>query len=336
MDDARRTITIKLSPYIIGRTMADPTYIACPRCGEPYAMTPMQKRLFHGRTLACQRCAKPFTVTEQTPEPVPARSVQPWRMAGEAETPAAAAAATANGGAATGAADAAADGVEAAVTEHPVARALPDPARTRRTGDGLTAKQMAVLIAIVLVVVSVGLYFVFAPTIGRAREAGRRATCAGNLQQIGMALQIYANGSGGSFPDTLDALVLDGTIVPDMLVCPSSGHTVAPGKTQVEQVANLASGRHQSYVYLGKGLTLTSGRQVLAYEPPAHHGGGGLNVLFSDGTVQFLPTATAQTAIPQLAATTQPAGAVAVPAQAPQTQPAGAGGTQGVATPAWR
>jgi hypothetical protein len=204
---------------------------------------------------------------------------------------------------------------------------LPDPARNKRSGDGLTAKQMALLIAAVMVVVSVGLYFVFAPTIGRAREAGRRATCAGNLQQIGMALQIYANGSGGTFPDTLDALVLDGTIVADMLVCPSAaGHTVAPGKTSAERVANLAKGAHQSYVYLGKGVTLTSGRQVLAYEPPAHHGGGGLNVLFSDGTVQFLPTATAQTAIPQLAAATQPGGAVGTQVPAAQTQPAGAVG----------
>ena len=51
--------------------MSDPTYIACPRCGERCAMTVMQKRLFHGRTLTCQRCAKPFTITEETPEPVP-------------------------------------------------------------------------------------------------------------------------------------------------------------------------------------------------------------------------------------------------------------------------
>ena len=141
-----------------------------------------------------------------------------------------------------------------------------------------------------------------------------------------MALQIYANGSGGTFPDTLDALLLDNTLVPDMLVCPSSGHTVAPGKTPAEQVANLAKGRYQSYVYVGKGVTLTSGRQVLAYEPPAHHGGQGLNVLFSDGTVQFLPTATAQTAIPQLAATQPSVAAAGVPAPAAQTQPAGAVG----------
>src|SRR5687768_15411831 len=63
--------------------MADPTYIACPRCGEPYAMTVMQKRLYHGRTLTCQRCAKPFEVTEDTPDPVPAPSVRPWASAAQ-------------------------------------------------------------------------------------------------------------------------------------------------------------------------------------------------------------------------------------------------------------
>ena len=268
--------------------MSDPTYIACPRCGEPYAMSPAQKRLFHGRTLACQRCAKPFTVTEETPEPVPAGLVRPWHQAAfpvsaPSDTP------TANGAApATG----------------------PRPAGSApRPNQGMTAGRMALLVFGLLAVVSTVLWFALAPSVHRAREVGRRASCASNLQQIGMALLTYANTAKGQFPDSLGVLVRDGTVTPGMLVCPSSRDTPAPGATAAEQYANLSKVGHQSYVYIGRGLTVTSPRQPLAYEPMSHHAGDGINVLYTDGTVQFLPPAAAQTAIPQLAPpakTTQP------------------------------
>ena len=284
--------------------MSDATYIACPRCGEPYAMTPMQKRLYHGRTLACQRCAKPFTVTEQTPDPVPAPAVQPW-----VETLSPAIEQTARPTAAT-AADPDDDNGEA------------KPAR-RRPGDGMTPGRMALLVLAVLAVLVLGAYVAFRPAISRAREASRRATCASNLQQIGMALQIYASQSGGRFPDSLDAVVLDGSVSAYMLVCPSSGDAVAPGTTPAEQVANLAKGGHQSYVYVGRGLTVTGARQPLAYEPTRHHRGVGVNVLYTDGTVQFLPAGVATTLFPQLGRpTTTPA--PAVPTTAPLA-PGGAG-----------
>lgn len=280
--------------------MADATYIACPRCGEPYAMTPMQKRLYHGRTLACQRCAKPFTVTEQTPEPVPAPTARAWveregQPSGLAASP-------------------------------PAPSALPGP--TPKPARGMTPGRMALMIAGVLVVVSLVMYVAFAPSVHRARETGRRATCASNLQQLGMALQVHANGAGGRFPDSLDALVLGGTVTADLLVCPSSGDTEAPGATFPEQAASLAKGGHQSYVYLGRGLTLTAARQPLAYEALPHHDGAGVHVLYSDGSVQFLPKTAAAVAVPQLAApATQPATPPATqPATPPVTQAAAGAG----------
>src|SRR6185295_6594467 len=105
--------------------------------------------------------------------------------------------------------------------------------------------------------VSVGLYFVIAPTVHRSREAGRRASCAGNLTQIYLAITLYANQNAGRFPDTLDALVLDGSVPSELLVCPSSKDTPAAGTTPQQQASNLTDGKgnHISYVYLGKGLT---------------------------------------------------------------------------------
>ena len=280
--------------------MSDATYIACPRCGEPYAMSLMQKRLFHGRTLACQRCAKPFTVTEETPDPVPAPAMRRWQQFDEGGT--------ASLGTSTSVADAPAPGS----SNVPGDAAPTSPGQPRRRagaapGRGMTAGRMALLIAVIMAALSLGLYFAMAPSVHRAREAGRRAACAGNLQQIAFALQMYTTANGGTFPDSLEPLVLDGSVPAAMLVCPSSADTVAPGISFAEQVANLAKGKHQSYVYVGKGLTtLAGGRQLVAYERPEHHDGQGVTALYSDFTVQFLPNSVAATAIPQLSAPTAP------------------------------
>jgi prepilin-type processing-associated H-X9-DG protein len=267
--------------------MPDPTYIACPRCGEPYAMTSMQKRLYHGRTLTCQRCAKPFTITEETPEPVPAPEVRPWGVSSARAT-----------------------------GEVPPAEATaPAPVKPSADDDrggGLTAGRMAVVIGAVAVVIGLLLYLAVSPSIHRSREIARRATCASNLTQLGVALQFYANSNRGRFPDSLAVLVADGSLPAELLVCPSSKHTPAPGDTAAKQVANLAAGQHQSYVYVGKGVTAGRGRQVIVYEPLEHHDGAGANILYTDGSTAFLAKADALAALPQLASgnplpTSQPA-----------------------------
>jgi hypothetical protein len=248
--------------------MPDPTYIGCPRCGEPVAMSAMQKRLYIGRTLTCQRCAKPFAITEETPDPVPAPAVPVSSILPEP------------------------------LAVEPVAQ--PQPRLQRKPGEGITAGRMALLIAIVGTVVTYLLYLAIAPSVHRSREAVRRVTCSSNLTQIGAALQVYANSNGGRFPDGLDSLVQGGLLPPELLVCPSSTNTAASGQTPAEQAANLVKGNHLSYVYLGKGLTFAAAKQVLAYESLAHHDNEGINVLYTDGTVQFLPRAAALVAVPQL------------------------------------
>jgi hypothetical protein len=283
--------------------MPDATYIACPRCGEPYAMTAMQKRLFHGRTLTCQRCAKPFEVTEETPDPVPAPPARAWGAPDEAASFRAPAAQAAPAPAA------------AAPTSRPDASGqLP----ARPESEGVTAGKMALLIATVAAALGVIVYLGVAPSVHRSREAARRATCASNLVQIGLALQLYANSNGGTYPDSLDALVANGTVPPEMLICPSTAHTPAPGKTPAEQAGKAAGGPpHLSYVYLGKNVTFATARQVLVYEPLEHHGGEGINVLYSDGTTQFLARPAALTALPQLDPNATPAPAATAPVLSP-------------------
>jgi hypothetical protein len=175
---------------------------------------------------------------------------------------------------------------------------------------------MALLIGIVVVVVGFLLYFAIAPSVRRAQEASRRASCTSNLIQMGYALSRYASNNGGAFPDSLGLLVSDGSLPPELLICPSAdGDTPAPGNTAAEQAANLtkAGGSHLSYAYLGKGASFTGPRRVVVYEPLSHHTEG-VNALFSDGTVQFLPRPNALTAIPQLAS-----GGATSPTTAPTT-----------------
>jgi hypothetical protein len=120
---------------------------------------------------------------------------------------------------------------------------------------------------------------------------------------------MYANENHGQCPPRLEDLILTQYIGPNVFICPSSNDTKAPGATLQAQAQNLSAGHHLSYIYLGAGHSLTpSPTAVLAYEPLAHHayagrtGTTGINVLYFDGRVTFLPAPQA----PQLIQTLNP------------------------------
>lgn len=78
----------------------------------------------------------------------------------------------------------------------------------RSSSVGFTLIELLVVIAIIGVLAGILL-----PALARARESARRASCQGNLKQVGLILKMYAGEAGGTYPH-IKIFDCAGTIVP--------------------------------------------------------------------------------------------------------------------------
>ncbi|HEY8667008.1 MAG TPA: H-X9-DG-CTERM domain-containing protein [Tepidisphaeraceae bacterium] len=179
------------------------------------------------------------------------------------------------------------------------------PERNNREARLVTI--LTIVSAVALCVIAVKLLISFVgPSISGTRETAQRINCAANLRQIGQAMRLYANDHEGQYPDALEGL-LEEEIGTALFTCPDTTDTPAAGPTTRAIGASLATPGHVSYVYLGKGLTdKCPPATVLLYEPLANHNHAGSNVLFGDGHVNFIPAATMQKILAELAAGQNP------------------------------
>jgi prepilin-type processing-associated H-X9-DG protein len=142
--------------------------------------------------------------------------------------------------------------------------------------------------AVIVIGLPLLLLGILAPSLCRSSETANRVKCASNERQIGQALALFAAASNGRLPDTLEQALIAQDITPELFCCPSSNDEKAPGATPREQAANLSKPGHNSYTYLGKGLTTSAPAQTpVLYETLSNHDDDGANVLFVDGSVEW-------------------------------------------------
>ena len=138
---------------------------------------------------------------------------------------------------------------------------------------------------------------IFSPffvSIGEPRETANRVKSAANLRSIGQAILMYSDDNKGQYPDSFETLLLNEDVTSGIFVNPASDDIPATGPTSQAVASQLSAGGHLSYVYLGRGLTAktVTPETVLAYEL-IQNPGGGSNMLFGDGHVDYIDGARA-------------------------------------------
>jgi hypothetical protein len=118
--------------------------------------------------------------------------------------------------------------------------------------------------------------------------------CGSNLREIGQALYLHAREHAGRLPDTLEELMITQDLHPITQVCPASKEYRNLAGTPTRADA-LDRDRHATYVYLARDQHhLSPTTRPLVCEPLTNHDLTGMNILFSDGTVQFYSPAEAR------------------------------------------
>jgi len=180
-----------------------------------------------------------------------------------------------------------------------------------RCGEGRPGSEgfslIELLVTIVIILILTALYW--NPNTG-SRQHARQMSCQKNLQKAYIALEIFANESGGKFPnvagartpgEALDVLVPRYTSDTSVFICPGSQDSLLPAGE------SLRSRRISYAYYMGRCLTnslvLMSDKQVDSQARPAgaaafsttgkppgnNHGKYGGNFLFCDGHVELAP-----------------------------------------------
>jgi prepilin-type processing-associated H-X9-DG protein len=141
------------------------------------------------------------------------------------------------------------------------------------------------------------------PAATRAREQQHRVQCADNVKAMGAALIAYAETHGNSYPAQLDDVTeLSPPPPAGVFVCPSDRKTPPASAPPESMAADINSGEHCSYVYVGTGVkTSADPRVVILYEPLGNHNREGMNVLFADGQCKWLNADEAQSILDQRA-----------------------------------
>lgn len=127
------------------------------------------------------------------------------------------------------------------------------------------------------------------PQLARARAATQQTFCGANLRSLYQAMFIHASNNAQKFPEDISVLVKAGTVDIKSLLCPAMPVNQPLPDTADAAAVKTFLEKHGAYVYLGAGKTTSAERDyILAYEKLDNHRFEGVNLLFADGSVQFV------------------------------------------------
>lgn len=131
--------------------------------------------------------------------------------------------------------------------------------------------------------------------------------CERNLKVFAHYLELYSNSHSGSYPDSLQTLILQcpQPIPSSLFVCAGSNADPAPETSRSELAASIVNNpeRFVSYVYVRTGVNHRSNPNcVLVYEPLHNHHGEWMNILFLDGHIERWESSRAEKLIAELQA----------------------------------
>jgi prepilin-type processing-associated H-X9-DG protein len=303
--------------------------IMCKACQNAFTVPPPEGMAAPARPTTA---ARPMQAAPSSPPPLPQRSAMEMYEERMHEGP------PENNGWAKGALVAGIAGVFVPVVPALLAIGLGIAGIIKARKPNVGGKGIAILgmsIGLLAMVMHVLLVITLVPKVKTVIAVGKKVVCTVHLAAIQGSLEQYCKANRGAYPDSIETLMKNSpNLHPTFLVCPSTNDTPAPGATTGEQVKALKSPGHMSYVYVGKGQiastrpageaeddstdeTTTSTTQpvpapavgkhphsdvVIMYEPPANHGGGGMNVLWGDGRISYVDAASATKLISELKA----------------------------------
>jgi len=163
----------------------------------------------------------------------------------------------------------------------------------RKNANGFTLIELLVVIVIIAILAAI-----LFPVLAAAREAGRRASCLGNMKTLGVAVRMYCEENNGltlNHDNVYNDLALDNAIPivvayarygvsPRNWTCPSDTIFGLKGKYQKVKggTYDLRFPRSISYVYYGiSKLTPPAGRNLDVDSGMAEHRGQ-VGFIFSD------------------------------------------------------
>ena len=179
-------------------------------------------------------------------------------------------------------------------------------------GTGAGFARAGFVLGVINLVLSAAFCVALVPLTIHAKRQARLMQCASQLRQIGMAAHAYVNINRGSVPPDMDAL-MSVTNVSAVCTCPDAKHHGAPPAAATPKVGN------SSYVYVHPSVSRmiqipNVATTPLAYEPPANHGGRGMNVVCWDGHVEFYTSGPAMQKLQARIAAMEQAAKAAAPA----------------------